>query len=605
MLKRTTKMISLLIAATSMMTITPAMAVETSTANTVASTNSQQYVTKEVFDGTVNNAKAFDAGVFFVDGYKGADDDTAIYYVTDDGKFNKIDVDGVESGDILQDSLQGQYLEIVDSNGNATYLDEKNGYKVVDDDIRLTMVDNAANKLRAAMKKDDTGRFLSTCYDTSIKADVKNANNKFTTFLSGSPTAWSHYKYTLKDDFIKGKGYSTIYAGQDGSYVDGDYNLGKLKVALSTTGASVAINNTKDTYEITDNGQTYDLRAQISEDSSFINEQKDNIRRKADLTIYKKLKDDPDSAYVPATNEFYFGSDNNYRYKVTSGNSVKVIQSFSKQAATDTIDGIKYPNVSEIYFMIDEDGNQETITGSISSNSATKDYANYYVDGNNNLHARYLRLAKKNGYNYIDLGNYKETDINGPKASQSFNGIFYCLSGDYMKTWNGDGFDKAYKIDGSMNYLNVFDKNNVIVWSDNKGVFSIIHNNVPTTTTAAANATTALTVTKATTTQAQAGWAKNSDASWCYIKEDGSKAVGWFQSPINKSWYYMNNEGIMASNKWINSSEKWYFLKEDGSMATGWVQDSGKWYYLDQSGAMVSNVTIDGFDLGSDGAWIQ
>jgi hypothetical protein len=530
MLKRNTKMISLLVAAVSTMTIVPAMAAESTSNNAVSTTAtaaSSQCPTKEVFDGTVNNAKVFDAGIFFVDGYKSTDDDTAIYYVTDDGKFNKIDVDGVESGDTFQDFLKGQYIEIIDSKGNATYLDSKNGYKVVDDDIRYTIVDDAANILRSAMKKDDNGRFVSTSYDTSIKAYPKNnTSQSFTTLLSANPASWSHYKYTLKEPFVKGNTYSTIYADQNGNYVDGDYNLGGIKVSTSaTTGASVTIKNTKDTYEITDNGVVYDLRAQISEDSSFINEQKDVIRRKATLTIYKKLESEPDSAYTAATNQFYFGDDNNHRHKITSGNSATVIQSFSKEAASDTVDGIKYAKTSDIYFITDKDGNIETVTGPISVNAATQNYSNYYA-ADNVLHARYLNLAKKDGYNYIDLGDYKETDVNGSSAYQAQNGIFYCLDGDYMKVWNGNDFDKAYKIDGSMDKLNVCNKDNVFVWSDASGVFSIIHN-IPKQATQASNVTTATQTTNATTTaQVQVGWVKNADESWCYVKQDGSKAIG-------------------------------------------------------------------------------
>jgi glucan-binding YG repeat protein len=67
----------------------------------------------------------------------------------------------------------------------------------------------------------------------------------------------------------------------------------------------------------------------------------------------------------------------------------------------------------------------------------------------------------------------------------------------------------------------------------------------------------------------------------------------------------MDSTGVMTTNKWTKDGEKWYFLKEDGSMATGWINDNEKWYYLDLSGAMLSNTNIDGYDLGSDGAWIQ
>jgi lactocepin len=41
-------------------------------------------------------------------------------------------------------------------------------------------------------------------------------------------------------------------------------------------------------------------------------------------------------------------------------------------------------------------------------------------------------------------------------------------------------------------------------------------------------------------------------------------------------------------------------------MNTGWKLINGKWYYLNpKSGKMAYSTTIDGYKLGSDGAWIK
>lgn len=40
-------------------------------------------------------------------------------------------------------------------------------------------------------------------------------------------------------------------------------------------------------------------------------------------------------------------------------------------------------------------------------------------------------------------------------------------------------------------------------------------------------------------------------------------------------------------------------------MSTGWVQDGNTWYYCNADGSMESNTTIDGYTLGSNGAWIR
>ena len=59
---------------------------------------------------------------------------------------------------------------------------------------------------------------------------------------------------------------------------------------------------------------------------------------------------------------------------------------------------------------------------------------------------------------------------------------------------------------------------------------------------------------------------------------------------------------------WVQDKDKWYYLNEDGSMKTGWIQSSssGKWYYLNSDGSMAHDTTTsDGYNVGSDGAWIK
>ncbi|MFW2486953.1 cell wall-binding protein [Clostridium chromiireducens] len=616
MLKRSTKIISLLIAAVSVVTTIPVIATENSNkslVSTTAATTNSQVKTIEAEDGTVNNARAYGNGIFLVDGYKSENDDTAINYVSDDGKFNKIDDKDIESGDTLGDLLQGQYIEI----DNSTYIDTKNNYKVVNDNIRETMVNNAATKLKKNVKKDNDGRFDSNCVDNTIKAYAKNPVST-STFLGGTTGIWSHYKYKLTTPYISGEQYSTIYADTAGNYIDGDYNLGSIKVSTeATTGASVTIKNTEDTYEIKDNGTTYELRAAIKEDTTYINEQKDELRRAAYITIYKKIKGEPDSDFKPATSELYFGDDNNNRHKITSGDSARVFQIFSKEAASNTVDGIKYPKKSDIYFLTDEDGKSEALLGLGGKSkisgvgngvgaiifNAVKGFTSVYADKDNNrLYVERFKPTQKNGYRYIDIDDYKESDMNGKVAFGAGAGEVICLDGNYLKIWSGTNFDKLYKIDGSLNSMNLGNKDNIILWNADKGTYSIIYNKTQAQVVASAQ-TSSNTVT--TTTSVQAGWIKNEDASWSYKKKDGSKAIGWIQSATNKQWYYMDDNGIMIANKWIKNNEKWYFLREDGAMATGWIENNRVWYYLDSSGVMLSNTTVDGFILGIDGAWIQ
>jgi GH25 family lysozyme M1 (1,4-beta-N-acetylmuramidase) len=114
------------------------------------------------------------------------------------------------------------------------------------------------------------------------------------------------------------------------------------------------------------------------------------------------------------------------------------------------------------------------------------------------------------------------------------------------------------------------------------------------------------------------GW-KNRNRIWYYYKSDNTKAIGWIKPDTN--WYYLKDNGEMATG-WININGKWYYLDRSGAMVKGWKQLDGEWYYLIYSGAMLTgwinsggasyyldtstgkmltNTTIDGYNLDSNG----
>lgn len=68
--------------------------------------------------------------------------------------------------------------------------------------------------------------------------------------------------------------------------------------------------------------------------------------------------------------------------------------------------------------------------------------------------------------------------------------------------------------------------------------------------------------------------------------------------------YHESNTATKV-NGWSKINGTWYYLDVDGTIKTGWLNDNGTWYYLNASGAMESNTVIDGYTLGSDGAWIN
>lgn len=122
----------------------------------------------------------------------------------------------------------------------------------------------------------------------------------------------------------------------------------------------------------------------------------------------------------------------------------------------------------------------------------------------------------------------------------------------------------------------------------------------------------------------QVGWVLDSNNKWTFI-ENGNKVVGWklvgdkwylmdsngqmktgWSKDTDGKWYFLKNSGEMATG-WVKDTDgKWYLLKNSGEMTTGWAKDTdGKWYFLNSSGEMLYNTTVDGYKLGSDGAWIK
>ncbi|WP_307993020.1 hypothetical protein [uncultured Clostridium sp.] len=101
-------------------------------------------------------------------------------------------------------------------------------------------------------------------------------------------------------------------------------------------------------------------------------------------------------------------------------------------------------------------------------------------------------------------------------------------------------------------------------------------------------------------------WIKDINGKWYYLNGSGDMTTGWLKDTDGK-WYYLNSDGSMKTG-WIESAAdgKWYHLNNSGAMTTGWLKDTdGKWYYLYSNGQMASNTTVNGYFVGSDGAWIN
>jgi FOG: Glucan-binding domain (YG repeat) len=577
MLKRITKITSLLVCAASVISIVPTMAADIQTIETQ--------------EGTIYSV-ASKKGLFYIDGEINGQDE-AQYYVGKDGKFNKLDID---TDYYVKDLLQDKYLELTDE---ETYLDVTDGYKEANVS-RQEFIDNVEKTLKKKIKHDNDGRFLDSDYEGSALQEIKDYKGKAGDLLSGG-SGLSVIKYHLANaDKLANAGInkytSAIYTDYEGNYVDADYNIGSLRVN-TTTGGSVTIKNTDEIY----NGSTdYQYKAMISEPTDYkgyITETKGSIYRFANLSIYGKKKSD--STWTNITSDVEFGGK---KYKldsssINSNGSITVLHRFTRTTpATDTIDGIKYAKDASIYFFADEDGKSEYVLGRPKHDGITDankkvgaaiDGSRKFVISENGINSGYyangkvyseqITLKTKNGFGYMDIG--KEGNIDDVNEWADTGGAIYVLRGGYLRSWNlSDGsFTKLYRVDSSMNNIKFMDKDNFLLWNKDNEIYSIVNKpavvNKPVATTSEA-------VTVATTVTA--GWAKAADGTWSYNKADGTKATGW-----------------------LKDGSAWYYLNASGGMQTGWLNDNGSWYYLNASGAMLSNTTIDGYLLGANGAWIK
>lgn len=104
------------------------------------------------------------------------------------------------------------------------------------------------------------------------------------------------------------------------------------------------------------------------------------------------------------------------------------------------------------------------------------------------------------------------------------------------------------------------------------------------------------------------GWNHNLKSKWWYCTNIDNKYYykdSWQE--INGEWYYFDEDGYAVFHTWKKGNyDNWYYLKDNCKMAKNeWVWVNGECYYFNNYGAMANSTTIDGYRIGSDGAWVQ
>jgi sulfur carrier protein ThiS len=97
------------------------------------------------------------------------------------------------------------------------------------------------------------------------------------------------------------------------------------------------------------------------------------------------------------------------------------------------------------------------------------------------------------------------------------------------------------------------------------------------------------------------GWAQVNN-NWYMVNKTGDPQTGWQKD--STGWFYLSPSNAVMQTGWNKQGDTWYKLGSNGYMQTGWVKDGNDWYYMNNDGSMASNTTVDGYTLGSNGAWI-
>lgn len=563
MFKRVNNIAALLVAATTVISIAPISA----SAATLEELKSQK--------GDIYNAIAYKDGKFYIGGEPKSKDNAA-YYLSDE---NYSELDDVNAEDEVEE-YGTKYVKVEDGD---YYVDLTSG-KVTDDKVEETEQDEVSVNLRSKVKSDNDGRYDAT--DVKEVKDITTLpNHKF-----GDDWYSAEYKIKTVDETVNGGAENfTVYTDKSGKYIDADYNIGKIRVKLST-GSTANIVNTSDDDE--------DVRASVS-DSKVIGQDSSNIYRIAKITITSTesgvtIKEINGVEVEDSATSFTSNSDKT----VVSFNAIQVI---SKSQASKEVDGIKYAKTVTTYALSDKEGVTVDLLDSDETAFTIVDgkIINYTISGDE-VEAEVVNLKSKGSVYYIERGDNDHVVLQDGEESVDIDaeGNLWALSDDTLyKFDNDEDFEKIYGSEKEYKDLSVYDKDNLIVWNSEDEIYSVLSKGTKTEETTQVDQT--LNTTPVTVTS---GWVKDANGKWNYNNADGTKFTGWLND--NGAKYYLEADGIMVTG-WKSLNGSWYYFDGSGAMKTGWIDDNGTWYYCNEAGIMLANTTVGIYKLGPTGAWIK
>lgn len=100
-----------------------------------------------------------------------------------------------------------------------------------------------------------------------------------------------------------------------------------------------------------------------------------------------------------------------------------------------------------------------------------------------------------------------------------------------------------------------------------------------------------------------AGWSQE-NGEWVYLDRNGSRVTDvWKKNDAGTHWFYLDEDGCMATNRLVEDDENYYYVNEDGAMVKNeWRKleddsdndaytDGTCWYYLGSNGKAVKNTS--------------
>ena len=650
MFRRSTKLTALLVAAASVASMTPVMAVE--------KLNQK--------DGTVKNAVAYDDGKYAYYGYKNDDDDTGIWYNAGSSDKDKM-IEDLEEYEI-KEKYGTKYAYVTEDGNKDEYLVDLSSGKVADDESAEDKENDARGKLVSALKKSERYNKLSDSqYDIDdngiathrlFKNQFGDVWYQYVTTNNGAGFTGDNENYYdqvsvttgVNVDYLGGDEDSdkTAYTGffnEKGKYVDVSY-AGDLKIYSARKNKAVKI----------------EKYGKVYQDEAL----------RVNLVSVQALAQDKDYIYTLTTVDVdYFvntsGKAGSYTYNfkdtAVKGTDYKTvtqqfIQKISK-AQGDKEDGAYLPKSIDSYQVADtnlwDDGDVEDAKKAMFDADADKMlyavngkylYAVRIDDASSNVKVTKMEMGKGK-YNFnnsslindlkelkadgddIDISVLKKSEDDDMDVELGINSVsidvdgkIWAINEGKIKMFDDSEFKDQYSTDRSYNRLDVYNKDSLIAWDDDDDSYTTVQEGKAQTVSDAEVIDPTLTSGGNTATTAKTGWEQQADGTWVLYDAVGNKVTGW--ANVSGVWYYMDATGIMKTGwindngtwyycnasgamqtGWLNDNGTWYYLQSNGAMKTGWLNDNGTWYYLKSSGAMAANETIDGYYLNASGAWVK